>query len=253
MVFVTITLVAYMGSFMNQLFWASTVSGKKPYDSPFTTLREMVDPELNHGYTYGCVNQSSTYKYITEVAPGPLFEKMTKYFNDNPAALVKSTKEGLDRANNESYAFMMETTSLRYAVNSNPCTLMDTGVTFGMKSYGLAVGRTSPIKESLHQAILEMIENGEIEGLENKWFDNGECAHVQMAEDMIKQLSTLYLNQPARLSLHTFYSHILIMILGFVAAIIVAIVEIIWFKYKGRYDAANRPRGHQLAEDDGHI
>ena len=54
MVFVTLTIVTYISSYVNHMFWASTVQQRSdPTLSPVRDLADLV--EHKDGYTYGCV------------------------------------------------------------------------------------------------------------------------------------------------------------------------------------------------------
>ena len=67
------------------------------------------------------------------------------------------------------YAFIGETMTLKHAVTSaRDCDLMDVGIAFGMRSYGLAVKRNSALKQALDPAVLALIESGDVEALEEK-------------------------------------------------------------------------------------
>lgn len=66
------------------------------------------------------------------------------------------------------YALIMESPSARHAASIRPCDLMLTGIHLGMRSYGFAVPKDSPLKEHLHKEIIEMVEMGEITRLEDR-------------------------------------------------------------------------------------
>ena len=55
MVFVTLTIVTYISSYVNHMFWASTLH-KHIGDPNVSPIRDLIDL-VNHkdGYTYGCV------------------------------------------------------------------------------------------------------------------------------------------------------------------------------------------------------
>ena len=53
---------------------------------------------------------------------------------------------------------------------------MTVGEPFGMRSYGLAIPTDHPLEEPLHMGILELMETGELEALEEKWWTGeGKC------------------------------------------------------------------------------
>ena len=59
---------------------------------------------------------------------------------------------------------------LRHAISkAEQCDLMDTGIRFGMRSYGFPISNNMPHEEALNQAVLDMTVDGTIEALEEKW------------------------------------------------------------------------------------
>jgi len=63
---------------------------------------------------------------------------MWKYMSSNPDVFVKSNQEGIDRAKAESYAFLMESTSIEYVVQRE-CTLTQIGGLLDNKGYGIGL------------------------------------------------------------------------------------------------------------------
>ena len=124
-------------------------------------------------YKYGTVRGGSTFAYLTKVGKGPEFEMITKYLNENQDLSYESVEDGVAKVrsstSNDKYAFIMESLSAKYYVNQYPCDLMTTKESFAMRSYGLAVREDSLYREFLHDAVMELRENGEIERLEEEW------------------------------------------------------------------------------------
>jgi len=58
--------------------------------------------------------------------------------SSNPDVFVKSNQEGIDRAKAESYAFLMESTSIEYVVQRE-CTLTQIGGLLDNKGYGIGL------------------------------------------------------------------------------------------------------------------
>ena len=57
------------------------------------------------------------------------------------------------------YAFFVEDKVAKFELSKEPCDLVETGIQFGMLSYGFAVKHDSQYKDILNQAILEIIES----------------------------------------------------------------------------------------------
>lgn len=253
--FVTVTLVTYIGSFVNYMFWSSMVHGpKNPLVPPIQSLRDLV----NHaeGYTYGTIKGGATYQYLTQVARGDEFTQIKRYFGQafGQSQLVSTLEEGLQKVRSEKYALFVETPVAKYYVNKHPCDLMLTNIEVDMRSYGLALPKTSPLREFIHQEIIELTELGYLETLQDRWFSDQECWNVTFVENTVSRMASLYIDQPQRVTLSIFWSPLVVMIIGVVLSIGVAIAEMLWYKYRGRYESSNRQRGVQLTnEDDGHI
>jgi hypothetical protein len=63
---------------------------------------------------------------------------MWKYMSSNPDVFVKSNQEGIDRAKAESYAFLMESTSIEYVIQRE-CNLTQIGGLLDNKGYGIGL------------------------------------------------------------------------------------------------------------------
>ncbi len=58
--------------------------------------------------------------------------------SSNPDVFVKSNQEGIDRAKAESYAFLMESTSIEYVIQRE-CNLTQIGGLLDNKGYGIGL------------------------------------------------------------------------------------------------------------------
>jgi hypothetical protein len=71
----------------------------------------------------------------------------------------------------------MESPAAEYQLSKEPCNLIVASEEFGpTKGYGIATIKGSPWSERVNLAILEMKENGEMEELVDKWWNDGACA-----------------------------------------------------------------------------
>lgn len=251
MAFVTITLVTYIGSFVNYLFWASTVHTRPDY----SVLSQLDLKDLiNHreGFTYGVVKGGSTYRFLTKVARGEEFQLLTKYWEtqDGQNNIVSSVEEGITRARTQpKFVFLLETPQAKYYMSKRPCDLMQVGINVGMRSYGIAINKDSPVKEKLHQGILEMLEDGEIAAIEDRWFSDHECWNVTSYDRSANDISGLYVDKPQKVTIRIFWSPLVIMCLAVLVSGLVGLAEYMYYKYRGQYDANNRSGGSKLTED----
>lgn len=58
--------------------------------------------------------------------------------NSNPDVFVKTNQEGINRVKDESYAFLMESTTIEYTVRRE-CTLTQIGGLLDNKGYGIGL------------------------------------------------------------------------------------------------------------------
>ena len=102
-----------------------------------------------------------------KVAVGEEFDVMRRYWRSDEGRdqLVSSVVEGLRRAREGDYAFIVEGLTAKYVVNRRPCDLVKVGEQFGTRSYGFAVPKSMSLSEmnALNRAMLELHEEGDIE------------------------------------------------------------------------------------------
>lgn len=97
--------------------------------------------------------------------------------NNNPDVFVKKTIEGIERVKSESYAFLMESTSIEYTVQRE-CNLTQVGGLLDNKGYGIGLPEGSilfqtkfirislsfllgsPYRERFSEIILDLQEKG---------------------------------------------------------------------------------------------
>jgi hypothetical protein len=63
---------------------------------------------------------------------------MWRYISSNPDVYVKKNQEGIDRVKAESYAFLMESTTIDYTVQRE-CNLTQIGGLLDNKGYGIGL------------------------------------------------------------------------------------------------------------------
>ena len=82
MVFVTLTIVTYISSYVNHMFWASTLH-KHVGDPNVSPIRDLIDL-VNHkdGYTYGCVRYVPVPVFSSR---SPLFISCPPFFSSQPS------------------------------------------------------------------------------------------------------------------------------------------------------------------------
>ena len=68
----------------------------------------------------------------------PTYEAMWKYMSNNPDVFLRKNQEGIDRVKSESYAFLMESTTIEYTVQRE-CNLTQIGGLLDNKGYGIGL------------------------------------------------------------------------------------------------------------------
>ncbi|KAI8499742.1 hypothetical protein Bbelb_227930 [Branchiostoma belcheri] len=127
---------------------------------------------------YGTVRDSNLQSFFRSRShEGGMYERMWNFMvGSEPSAFVDSTVEGLERVQNEDYAFLWDTAVLEYEKNRN-CELIIVGDPFYKGGYGFAMPRGAPYRDDLSMTILRMQGSGHIEKLQTKWWTtNSTCS-----------------------------------------------------------------------------
>lgn len=248
--FVSIVLVTYTAGIVNHLFWASMVHKSASTRAPFVDLAHLI---TNKEYKYGVLAGGQTHKYLLEVAPGEEFDVIRRYLKspEGQAQLVKNTSAGMEKVRKEKYAFIMESMMAKHELNKRPCDLTTVGEQFGNRAYGLALPLNSTIFSELNVGVLEMIEEGDMQELERKWFvDRNECWNVTVMDRIVADVtSIMYVNKPKSIDLNMFWGPLVLVIVGVVVSLIIAFAEMMYYRQWGRYKSSNQPQGQQLKMD----
>ncbi|CAF3618281.1 unnamed protein product [Adineta steineri] len=148
----------------------------------FLTVEKLVNPiesaedlAKQSKIKYGVVNGGSTEQFFRESSI-PTYQTMWKYMKNNPDIFVKKNQDGIDRVKAESYAFLMESTSIEYTVQRE-CNLTQIGGLLDNKGYGIGLPEGSPYRERFSEIILDLQEKGIIQKSYNKWWKGkGTCS-----------------------------------------------------------------------------
>lgn len=117
---------------------------------------------------YGAKLGGSTFKFF-EDAKYPTYQTMYNFMKENPQYMTSTNNAGVERVENENYAFLMESTSIEYIIERK-CTLTQVGSLLDEKGYGIAMRKNSPYRDILSQAVLELQEQGVLAKLKTKWW-----------------------------------------------------------------------------------
>lgn len=251
--FVSVSMMMYTAAVVNNVFWASTYHGRDLRVQPFSDIPHLIWDHEQLGYDYGLVINGSAFSYLMN-AKGPQYNIMRKYWtSQGQKHLAYSIEDGLARARNGKYALITDTMLASYYVNQKPCELTMLQQPLGQRSYGMAVRKNldPALLEALRVAILEMTENGEIDAMEQKWWDDmGECWNETEAEAEFSSVSSLLLNTPKQITFSMFWGPLLIISFGVLISICIGVAEMIYFAQKGKYQRSNLPGGRRLGQED---
>ncbi|CAD7092220.1 unnamed protein product [Hermetia illucens] len=120
------------------------------------------------GVKYGAKKDGSTYNFFKD-AKYETYQRMHEYMENHPELLPSSNDEGVAKAENENYAFLMESTSIEYTIERK-CNLTQVGGLLDEKGYGIAMIKNSPYRNELSQAILNLQEQGKLSKMKTKWW-----------------------------------------------------------------------------------
>uniref|UniRef100_A0A1I8PDV3 Ionotropic glutamate receptor C-terminal domain-containing protein n=2 Tax=Stomoxys calcitrans TaxID=35570 RepID=A0A1I8PDV3_STOCA len=104
---------------------------------------------------------------------------MNEFMQSHPEYMTSTNAEGVNRVENENYAFLMESTTIEY-ITERRCSLTQVGSLLDEKGYGIAMRKNWPYRDILSQAVLELQEQGILTKMKTKWWKEkrggGACA-----------------------------------------------------------------------------
>ncbi|XP_017461181.1 PREDICTED: ionotropic receptor 25a-like, partial [Rhagoletis zephyria] len=157
----------------------------------------------------------------------PVSDKYTKIWSQIlEAKMPQSWAEGLrrvknDEQNSEQFAFISESTMVKYAVMTN-CDLQNIGNEFSRKPLALAVQQNSDLKDKLSSAILKLLNQRRLENLKEKWWN-------RLPERIDCQDSK---KQSDGISIQNIGGVFIVILIGVVLACVTLVVEYWYFKGK---------------------
>ena len=236
--FVLILLLSYTASLVNLYFWAGIARPNRL--SPFHNLGDLV---RNTDFKVGAVSNGSTMRYIQEVAVGYEFDILRRAFNapGGEQLLVASTDEGIRRVRTEKYALITESSTTKFATQQAPCDLTTVGDVFALRSYGFALPNNSVYLEPLSVAVLELMQEGEIDAIERKWWhEMGQCPTGDREPPSLDgAVSALYqAGGPRSADLRALSAAFLLLFAGIVVSVLVGAAELLYFRKFGQVSSS---------------
>ncbi|XP_037948866.1 glutamate receptor ionotropic, kainate 2-like isoform X1 [Teleopsis dalmanni] len=150
--------------------------------SPINNVEDLA--ENKGGVKYGAKVGGSTYTFFQD-AQYPTYQRMFAYMKEHPELMTSTNNEGVQRVENDNYAFLMESTTVEYNTERR-CKVTQVGALLDEKGYGIAMRKNWPYRDLLSQAILELQEQGVLSKMKTKWWQEkrggGACTQGKSSE-----------------------------------------------------------------------
>ncbi|XP_043065157.1 uncharacterized protein LOC108093341 [Drosophila ficusphila] len=155
-------------------------------EKPQSSINSVEDLATNKdGVVYGAKRTGSTRNFFLN-SEDSNYKMMNKFMLENPQYLTNDNQEGVRRVKTEgNYAFLMESTSIEYNTKRE-CNLKKIGDALDEKGYGIAMKKNSPHRGVFNSALLELQEQGVLEKMKNKWWNEvgtGICSTKEESPD----------------------------------------------------------------------
>uniref|UniRef100_A0AAV2MAE4 Glutamate receptor n=1 Tax=Knipowitschia caucasica TaxID=637954 RepID=A0AAV2MAE4_KNICA len=130
---------------------------------------------------YGVVKDGATMSFFKK-SKVSTFEKMWAFMSSKQStSLVKSIEDGVQRVLKSDYALIMESTTIDYITRRN-CNLTQVGGLFDSKGYGIGTPLGSPYRDKISIAILNILEDGRLHVLKERWWSGSSCLDEERRE-----------------------------------------------------------------------
>ncbi|KAK5861927.1 hypothetical protein PBY51_017364 [Eleginops maclovinus] len=140
---------------------------------------------------------------------------MWAFMSSKPStSLVKSIEDGIQRVLKSDYALLMESATIDYITRRN-CNLTQVGGLIDSKGYGIGTPQGSPYRDKITMAILNILEDGRLHMLKQKWWSVSSCLDEERHE-------------AGPMGIHNLGGLFIVLACGLVLSIFVAIAEFIY-------------------------
>ncbi|XP_072382958.1 glutamate receptor ionotropic, kainate 1-like isoform X2 [Diabrotica undecimpunctata] len=124
-----------------------------------------------HGIKYGAKLGGATIRYFAGAENGSLLWKVGQYMSNHLDLQPTENDDGVKRAEQEPYAFFMESASIEYTTQRH-CGLQKYGDNLDSKGYGIAMRKGSPYRKRLSLALLKLQQNHVLDDIKKKWWED---------------------------------------------------------------------------------
>ncbi|KAH6937286.1 hypothetical protein HPB50_026481 [Hyalomma asiaticum] len=152
----------------------------QPFKAPSPPVYDVKELAMQDKVEYGIVRDSATEEFFQRTKDtfySRMWDSMTSFNN----TMTATNEEGVKRVRESggNYAFIVDTTKIKYATQRSPCNLVQIGEAFQPSGYGVVVSHKSPLKKILDVSIARLQEDEELYALYKKWFGNEECHRLE--------------------------------------------------------------------------
>lgn len=93
--------------------------------------------EIPGPVTFGAKKGGATFNFFKD-SDNPIYQSMYRYMSDHPEHMTTSNDQGLEWAEKNNYAFLMESSSIEYIAERH-CEVTQIGGLLDDKGYGIAM------------------------------------------------------------------------------------------------------------------
>ena len=137
-------------------------------NNPNGTIKRLEDLAEQKDISYGFIKSGSTNNFF-ERSTNPKIHQMFVQTYHNPSVYTKSVKEGISKVKNTKYAFISESPILEF-IADNDCELEFISADHFPTSYAIALTKGSKYLHDFNEAIKQLIEEGTIDDLKDKYW-----------------------------------------------------------------------------------
>ena len=157
---------------------------------PVRSLEDLIlQPNIQYGTVHG--SQSSTFFRKGNI---PQLQTIWRTMTSSPGGLLNTSDEGFRRVSQGDYAFLWDSSRLRYHTY-NSCMLQEVGEVFGIREYAFGVPKGVHYRQKISQAILNLRESGRLHEIESRQvqlfnlFNTKQKKLIKYAEDSVQNVS----------------------------------------------------------------
>jgi len=151
------------------------------------------------------------------------------------------------RNSNGQFAMVTDSPTVQYSISRTPCDLRTVGQLLNSAGFAFALPKGSELREQINVALLKLIEDGELQRLQRKWWSEGtECKATSVDDDVPASSAERIVARPVLLS--HFSGGIIIFMVGILISSLVAVGE---FAYRNQKKMPRKTKEQLLEAEEG--